>query len=1292
MVRRIVLPAERRNLQIAADLLRIRSNLWPPLLSFQQDKDKLLLDFEVQPVCQEILKELLRSNQKEITKIEAELEISFKKIINFFTEIKIFSPEQLQLSDEEQVRPKLISNHCLPLRMLEDIFEHLQEKQLFKVCFNLEEKFALNFLYDQIKNHFNRSEILLLDLIKSFKQVVQPNNEAYSSLTLSTVSMNGLLLRKKFRIVVVAHNLKREELEALELLAESGIGILLLAFSKQQNLHYDLNLNLEFKNYFANLSLFEKNVCPQRSALRRRILSWIVFSEGKELTEENSECLAVLMELQQEGILNSCGQIRWKDMNIVQKEELSQGLQEIDSQLREELKRFPLARIFIFKKGLNWKGFQKQVEAFRNELLDHYRLNTFIFLLEVFKAKITAQEALILLEKLKDYLPAEKIMILTDRLNEKNPELSALYKAYLAARLRNYDQLELFFEKHRAEDFHEHFQDHYFYLNCFLRYKKKSFSFLENGLPVLKRQEFVQRLRYFQAEELQAKQDYYAAEKLLNELINLYHQNNLVEMELESLKLLAQVKKKQKDLSKSEKILQKILLHKQATLFPLIYGGAMVDLGNIEYERHNFEQSFFWYEKAGQLFQLENYLTGVMLARSNLANLQLISGKLREAEKNLQEVIDFNRRQGSAGSLAVDLFNLSLINFLRQDYRQAKELIGEYLVLIGNNRRSDFFEEGIILKSLIDLFADEKVFLPTGVQNEISPQLKIILKTIKRIAEGEEVGRLEKVFKDKCWIFFLRLYQFIKSGVKYRSELEKIWVELTNERFQLYSQLGRYYLFSFDPDYQLEQDVVNEIYYYLKENDIKICREFLEKKFQIEKKNYEFDLYKSVRLFQESRKWQKPEDLFLDLKTELRLFYPFERIALKVKEPGKKEILLFSDRRQADFQEKLLNRVLLAGKSFFPSEKELQKAIEKREIAKDFPVNCACFFWKISFDIQAAILLTAEHRGFEMKSFLKRSTHFFQSIAPLWRDFLVGRAEEDRGLEFIIGTSKPICDLKAQIKKIGQVDFALLIEGESGAGKELVARAVHQVSNRSRGPFVAINVAAIPENLLEAELFGYRKGAFTDAHSDRVGLLQEANGGTLFLDEIGDLPLSLQAKLLRVIQEHEFRPLGCNQTMGFDARVISATNRDLREMIRSKHFRQDLYWRLSEIRITVPPLRERIEDIPLLVEHFLRLFGQQNYDSETLLTLTKVFLQRDFSGNIRELQTLIKEFITFGINRITCEERSFSWKEFCQKQKEIYLRQVIKACTGNKSRAAEMLQISRTALHKLFRKYKINEN
>jgi formate hydrogenlyase transcriptional activator len=243
--------------------------------------------------------------------------------------------------------------------------------------------------------------------------------------------------------------------------------------------------------------------------------------------------------------------------------------------------------------------------------------------------------------------------------------------------------------------------------------------------------------------------------------------------------------------------------------------------------------------------------------------------------------------------------------------------------------------------------------------------------------------------------------------------------------------------------------------------------------------------------------------------------------------------------------------------------------------------------------------------------------------------YLEDEIRSEHQFEEIIGRSPALARVLREIRTVAPTDSTVLISGETGSGKELVARAIHQLSARNERAFVKLNCAAIPTGLLESELFGHEKGAFTGAINGRIGRFEVANHGTVFLDEVGEIPLELQPKLLRVLQEREFERLGSSRTLRTDARLIAATNRDLGALAREQRFREDLFYRLNVFPITVPPLRDRREDIPMLVRHFAQQFARrmkrtiERIPTETMAALTRY----DWPGNIRELQNLIERAV-----------------------------------------------------------------
>ncbi len=319
------------------------------------------------------------------------------------------------------------------------------------------------------------------------------------------------------------------------------------------------------------------------------------------------------------------------------------------------------------------------------------------------------------------------------------------------------------------------------------------------------------------------------------------------------------------------------------------------------------------------------------------------------------------------------------------------------------------------------------------------------------------------------------------------------------------------------------------------------------------------------------------------------------------------------------------------------------------------------------------------------------------------------------GLPKIIGKSAPLQEITAKIQKVAPTNATVLIYGESGTGKELFARAIHYLGQRKDGPFVAINSAAIPRELLESELFGYERGAFTGADARKLGKLELADNGTVFLDEIGDMDLSLQAKLLRVLQEQVIERVGGSKPIKIDVRVIAATNKDIEKAVATKLFREDLFYRLNVFPITIPPLRERRDDIPPLALHFLQKYSQEVRKGPLTIAeeAMEILMKSPWKGNIRELENVIERSVIYADGgMIRAQDLGISESNIINALSEHVpmdgplqdvaaaatriaesrrIRQVMKQTGGNKSRAAEILQVSYKTLLTKIKDYQLEE-
>ncbi len=310
--------------------------------------------------------------------------------------------------------------------------------------------------------------------------------------------------------------------------------------------------------------------------------------------------------------------------------------------------------------------------------------------------------------------------------------------------------------------------------------------------------------------------------------------------------------------------------------------------------------------------------------------------------------------------------------------------------------------------------------------------------------------------------------------------------------------------------------------------------------------------------------------------------------------------------------------------------------------------------------------------------------------------------EDDWAAEIITRNQK-LKEILAQAKMVAATDARVLITGQSGTGKEMFAKAIHRASPRVNQPFVAINCSAMAENLLESELFGHVKGAFTGATRNHEGLFQSADGGTLLLDEIGDMPMRLQVKLLRVLQEHQVRPVGSTQAVDIDVRVISATHRDLQAMLRDGDFREDLFYRLNVVQIALPKLDERREDIPLLVSHFLQQIASEADQERKVYApeAVELLVTAEWPGNVRQLSNIVRQNVALSRSPVISGElvqsslgdhggKLASFTDARDEFTRNYLSQILQITTGNVSQAARLAKRNRTDFYKLLARHDLN--
>lgn len=381
----------------------------------------------------------------------------------------------------------------------------------------------------------------------------------------------------------------------------------------------------------------------------------------------------------------------------------------------------------------------------------------------------------------------------------------------------------------------------------------------------------------------------------------------------------------------------------------------------------------------------------------------------------------------------------------------------------------------------------------------------------------------------------------------------------------------------------------------------------------------------------------------------------------------------------------------------------LRETLKTGEEIIDRPVNILDHDGRvIPVSISTAVLKDEKHN-------IIGGVETFRDLSPL--EALKKEISRQYSVNDIISKNHEIREIFDILSDIAESDSTVLIYGESGTGKELFARAIHNLSRRKKFPFVAINCGALPDNLLESELFGYKKGAFTDARKDKPGRFAIADGGTIFLDEIGDLPLFLQSKLLRVLQEKEYEPLGATSSVKANVRIIAATNKNLQEMIIREKFREDLFYRLNIVKLELPPLRRRKEDVPLLVEHFIKKLNLRKGKNIPGISdgALQLLMTYDFPGNIRELENLLEHaFVMCRSGEIRSEHLPAEFRNavslpktcvddislrvrFKESEAEI-IRDVLKRNHGHRGRTAGELGIDSSTLWRKMKKLGITDS
>lgn len=797
--------------------------------------------------------------------------------------------------------------------------------------------------------------------------------------------------------------------------------------------------------------------------------------------------------------------------------------------------------------------------------------------------------------------------------------------------------------------------------------------------------------------------DYAAAGTMLNAALEYFQARCCCREEIEIRNQMAKLHREKGSFSDAESLYKSMFIKSEGEGFRLHSAFTAVDLGNLYQENDDDFQAEGWYRKALTLFEKEKNRDGIMLVQANLIDIFIGAGNWNEAENLLRLSLAHNEEKKLPVSCAIDCLNWAQLEYVRLNYDQALSLLERAVCLFGKSVNKKGLAECALLRGKI-FFAEAKVPDPLwpGVES-IEGDQKIVWG-LCQFREPAMTNSHAVALKKKLVAIKSRKNRFSALVMLLRKFKQTEWLDMLKDISRELSEKSKnYYFFEYwyvyfelvadkEHDAFLPKDIFFSTHDFFSMNKRRIPNKFAQMRIFFSEKDSCGSLFADARLVENHRQWRLPEDFFNSFLYEINKALKVDWLAVRLYE---KERLLFDFASSPLFKE--LGEEMLQATRRQPEKQNLRLAEIKAKFSSYekffYPfANTKMMPWPMPGDFHADLVVAFKDDEAYFQNFFERNKDVLHKFAILFQNFFVNEFQIQKKLDFIIGSSDRIREMKRLIVKVSRVDFSLLISGESGSGKELVAHAVHLLSSRAGRPFISVNAAALPETLLEAELFGFKKGAFSGAVENRVGLLEAADGGTFFLDEIADLPFNLQAKILRVLQEKEIRRLGENKTVKVDIRLISASNKNLLEMIKTGSFREDLFYRLQDLTIHIPPLRERREDIPLLVDHFLKKHGRPADDPQKLLDIAALFRQDCFPGNVRELESNIKKLITFdpGLEHVApVENMQSGLRSARQAFERSLLLNTLHETGWNKNKTANKLAISRMALFNMLKKHHI---
>ncbi|MCK5055431.1 MAG: sigma 54-interacting transcriptional regulator [Candidatus Aminicenantes bacterium] len=895
---------------------------------------------------------------------------------------------------------------------------------------------------------------------------------------------------------------------------------------------------------------------------------------------------------------------------------------------------------------------------------------------------------------------------LFDCCRENDPVFLDLKLAHIFKLERNYLKMERIL-KNIEKKIPENLKDEFFYLKFINSVKQLASEQAEKYFKKIKSEPFRNLANIILSDHYIYRKELGKAEQLLEKTIAYLSKKRYTRDELDARNQLAKVFREKEEYDRAETLYKSIFIKSETNNYKLLSAHIAVDIGNLYLATDDPNQAEAWYKKALNIYRLQKNNNGEILAESNLVEISKIKGDWQEAENHLRSILNYDKEENKLDSLAIDYYNIAHLEYLRHNYSKALEVLNTAVSLFEKKDNLTGKIESGFLKLKIALSKEKG---ETGTESlekykDILISDQAVVFAIMQMPEKEgrnvtiarlieKMGEIESKFL-RCEILTLVIKRYRNQELL--ALLRGLSMELSSETrnyyyYEYYYVYFNYFFTEAEMDDE-KREIFYDIYYFFLRNKRKISPAIYKIKKYLDEKESTYDLFKSAELVGGYNQWKIPEDIFKSLLFEINKIIRIDLVKLIIYE---KETQLFNfsnPNKYNKLTDEIISSAISLAENLNLSFEDIRSLVKNEEKVFYFFKNTKVLLWKISDSLFAILLLAFAEDNYKDYDFFQRNRDFLKKFATLIQRYYEVDYKLHGKLDFIIGESLAMEALKKNILAIGNVDFPVLISGESGSGKELIAKGVHIVSRRADKPFIPVNSAAIPENLLEAELFGYRKGAFTGANENRTGLIEAAHQGSLFLDEIADLPMILQAKLLRVLQEKEIRRLGENTTKKVDFRLISATNKDLKTMAKANRFREDLYYRLEVLQIPVPPLRDRIEDIPLLAEHFLKENNFSINDQFEFQSIVEYLKSRDWPGNVRELESTIKRLITyypdFEIGDSVTTKTDFSLKAAKDNLEKSLVIKTLRENNWNKIKTSRVLKISRMYLFNLIKKYNI---